>query len=318
MGPFKVNFQKSGNIPNVSKTSMENKSVNKFLGDNSILRQLLLKMGKTDSNTPLLGMSMSKTATGASVGNLLCTGHIKSLDDKAGDYSNFLASTSYADVTIRNILQMNSGVSPIGRADEKLLSSMARGLNKFQGKASVRKALEFYPIASRQQASQMNYHLTDTLALSVLVEDIIGSPLSYYFYENLYNKFGISNYMHWTADNSGTTVAFSDLVMTAKDWANFGNFLMTQKKMQTCLGQFFNQGIKNSVSTGKENGSRYGFQSWVYEVGDTPTMVLQGHGGQFVVLDQQNNTLLLTISMNENYKAGNLFSNINKFAEALN
>ena len=76
---------------------------------------------------------------------------------------------------------MNSGVSPIGRADEKLLSIMARGLNKFQGKASVRKALEFYPIASRQQASQMNYHLTDTLALSALVEDIIGSPLSYYF-----------------------------------------------------------------------------------------------------------------------------------------
>ena len=47
-------------------------------------------------------------------------------------------------------------------------------------------------------------------------------------------------------------------------------------------------------------------------------MVLQGHGGQFVVLDEQNNTLLLTISMNENYKAGNLFPKINKFDEALN
>jgi hypothetical protein len=60
------------------------------------------------------------------------------------------------------------------------------------------------------------------------------------------------------------------------------------------------------------------FNHGSYEVNDTPTMVLQGHGGQFVVLDQQNNTLLLTISMNENYKAGNLFPKINKFDEALN
>ena len=47
-------------------------------------------------------------------------------------------------------------------------------------------------------------------------------------------------------------------------------------------------------------------------------MVMQGHGGQFIVMDEVKNTVLLTISMNEKYKAGNLFNNINKFAERLN
>ena len=47
-------------------------------------------------------------------------------------------------------------------------------------------------------------------------------------------------------------------------------------------------------------------------------MVMQGHGGQFIVLDETKNTVLLTISMSEKYKAGNLFNNINKFAEKLN
>ena len=47
-------------------------------------------------------------------------------------------------------------------------------------------------------------------------------------------------------------------------------------------------------------------------------MTLQGHGGQFMVLDEKNDTILLTISINEEYKAGNLFSNIGKFAEKLN
>jgi hypothetical protein len=44
-------------------------------------------------------------------------------------------------------------------------------------------------------------------------------------------------------------------------------------------------------------------------------MVLQGHGGQFIVLDEATNTLTLTISMNEKYKVGNLFSDIGKIAE---
>ena len=37
-----------------------------------------------------------------------------------------------------------------------------------------------------------------------------------------------------------------------------------------------------------------------------------------MVLDEKNDTILLTISINEEYKAGNLFSNIGKFAEKLN
>jgi len=48
-----------------------------------------------------------------------------------------------------------------------------------------------------------------------------------------------------------------------------------------------------------------------------PALVMQGHGGQFIVLDQVNRTLLLTISINEEYAAGNLFANIHKFAERL-
>ena len=124
--------------------------------------------------------------------------------------------------------------------------------------------------------------------------------------------------MHWTADKQGTTVSFADLTMTARDWANFGKFLMEEKKSETCLGRFFNDGVRNSISTGKKNGSRYGYQSWVFDIIGKPAMVMQGHGGQFIVLDETTNTVLLTISMNEAYEAGNLFENISKFTERLN
>jgi len=326
LGSFDVNFEKFGDIPNSVKTAIANKEYDRLLADKFNLSAIVMRDGKViyerydtkrgiDNNTPLQGMSMSKTAVAASVGSLLCSGQIASLNDKAGKYSKFLASTPYGSVSIKNILQMNSGVSPLGRGDEKRFNQKSRGMQKFAGNGDIREALNFYKSASRNPGSQMNYHSTDSLALSVLVEEISGQSLAKYFYTNLYKEFGEYNFMQWTSDKNGTTVSFSDLVMTARDWANFGQYLMTQKIQNSCLGNFFSEGVEGSVDTGKENLSRYGYQSWLFNVNGNPTMVLQGHGGQFIVLDEVTNTLLLTISRNEQYEVGNLFSHIHKIAE---
>ena len=40
--------------------------------------------------------------------------------------------------------------------------------------------------------------------------------------------------------------------MTARDWAGFGDYLMTQMENETCLGAFFKEGIENAVSTSKK------------------------------------------------------------------
>jgi len=328
LGQTDVDFFLYGEIPNNEPTSMANKKFDNVLADKMNLAAMVVRDGnvvyerynskrRIDSNTPLDGMSMSKTAISASVGTLLCDGKINSLDDATKRYSDFLANTPYSDISIRNILQMNSGVSPLGRSDVEKFFTKARGVQKFSGKADVRGALKFYSSAARDVGSQFNYHPSDSLALSVLVEEITDIPLAQYFQEKLYSEFGESGFMQWISDKSGTTSSFSGLTMTAKDWANFGQYLMTQKIQNSCLGNFFSEGVEGSVDTGKENLSRYGYQSWVFNVNGNPTMVLQGHGGQFMVLDEKTNTVLLTISMNENYKVGNLFSDIGKITERL-
>ena len=105
----------------------------------------------------------------------------------------------------------------------------------------------------------MNYHSTDSMTLSFLVEEISRVPLSRYFYDKIYNLFGQSNYITWNSDASGTTTGFSDLVMTGRDWANFGNYLMTQMGENTCLGSFFNDGIKTAAVTGNANDAHYDY-----------------------------------------------------------
>jgi hypothetical protein len=122
--------------------------------------------------------------------------------------------------------------------------------------------------------------------------------------------------MHWTADKSGTTVTYADLVMTAKVWARFGRFIMTEWRKDSCLGAFFSDGVKNVVAS-PNPGKQYGYQSWVYQVNGKPAFTFQRHGGQFLVLDDSKDTVLLTLSFNESYAAGNLFKDIPKFAEQL-
>ena len=330
LGPFTVNVDKFGQLPKKEEYSVENKRYDNIFADKFNIAAIVMKGNKVvyeryndkrriSRNTPLQGMSMSKTAVSATVGQMLCDGKIKSLNDPAGVYSPTLKSSPYASIKIKNILQMNSGVSPLGRNDEKRFNQKSRGVSeKYAGKASIREALNFYKQAARPQNSRMNYHSSDTLALSVLVEEISRKSLATVFHDKIYSNFGKDGYMHWTADKRGTTVSFADLTMTARDWANFGKFLLDEKKSGSCLGRFFNDGVRNSISTGNKNGSRYGYQSWVFDVNGKPSMVMQGHGGQFIVLDETTNTILLTISMNEAYEAGNLFENISKFAEQLN
>ena len=84
------------------------------------------------------------------------------------------------------------------------------------------------------------------------------------------------------------------------------------------MGEYFNEGVRVAVDTGKSNKSTYGYQSWVFNVNNTPKIVLQGHGGQFMVLDEQNETIILIFSENENYENGNPFSVIAIFAQRLN
>jgi CubicO group peptidase (beta-lactamase class C family) len=309
--------------PQVSSSKYDN-----FLADKNNLAAIVLKKGKityerynSDAgitiNSLLSGLSMTKTAAGAVIGQLICEGKIKSLDDTAGEYSKFLSKTPYSNIKIRNILQMNSGVNPEGRSDEKIfnLRMLGRG-RKYGGKASVRGAINFYDAASRKQGTMMNYHSSDPAALSVLAEDITGEPLSKTFYERIFTKFSPNGYFHWTSDAVGTTVTFAHLVMKARDWMAFGNYVMTGMKEKTCLGNFFSEGVNTAAKTPSDL-RQYGFMSWVYSVNGKPSMVFQGHGGQFMVLDAAKENILLTISKHEKYEAGNLFQVIPDLAERL-
>ena len=318
IGPFEVNIESFGAELSGKVEQVKEQNFDRFFDDkynlaaivrqnNQIIYARFNDDRKINPQTPLQGMSMSKTALGAAVGSLLCNESIKSLDDEVGVYAIGLKDSPYGAVTIRNVLQMNSGVTPLDREDVKLASTMAIGMKKFAGNADVMAAVRHFKGTARKQGERHNYHAADSFALSVLIFELTGKSAAQIFYENVFKKFGPNGQMHWAADNKGRTVSQARLVMTSPDWNSFGQFIIDEVKADSCIGKFFKEGISTSVSTTREN-VKYGFQFWVYDVGGESTITMTGHGGLFNVISIEKNTVISIISVDEKYQAGNLFA----------
>ena len=332
MGPFKINVHSYGKKKNLEVTNVKKENFDNIFKDKLNLAALIRKNNElvyarynkkrnVDNNTILHGMSMSKTALSTAVGTLLCNGKIDSLSDELGKYSPSLKQTPYSKITIRNTLQMNSGVAPI-QNDYKLrrkMNQMAMGMRKYEGKANMLKAISILKGNDREQGSKHFYFSSDPFALSIMITDLTNKPASQIFYENAFKKFSTNNFMHWVSDKKGITVAQARLTMTAIDWSNFGQFVHDEMKNDTCLGKFYKEGITNAVDT-KRDGVKYGYQFWVYNVNGVPTLTMTGHGGFFNIINSEKNSITTIFSVDEKYKYGNLFSKgmISKIAEEIN
>ena len=332
MGPFKINVHAYGEKKNLDAGNFKKENFDKIFKDKFNLAALIRKNNELvyarynkkrniDNNTILHGMSMSKTALSTAIGSLLCDGKIASLNDELGKYSPSLAKTPYAKISIKNTLQMNSGVEPV-QSDYKFrrkLNQMAMGMRKYEGKADMVKALSILKGNDREQGSKHFYNTSDPFALSIMISDLTNKPASQIFYENAFKKFSTNNFMHWVSDKKGITVSQARLTMTAVDWSNFGQFIHDEMINDTCLGKFYKEGITNAVET-KREGVKYGYQFWVYNVNGVPTLTMTGHGGFFNVINTSKNTILTVLSVDSKYKYGNLFGKgmISKIAEEIN
>ena len=332
MGPFKINVHVYGKKKDLDAASVKKENFDNIFKDKNNLAVLIRKNNKLvysrynkkrkiNNNTILHGMSMSKTAVSTAIGSLLCNGKIESLDDELGKYSPSLKQTPYSKITIRNTLQMNSGVAPI-QNDYKLrrkLNHIALGMRKYEGKGSVLKAVSILKGNDREQGSKHFYFSSDPFALSIMITDLTNKPASQIFYENAFKKFSKNKFMHWVSDKKGVTVSQARLTMSALDWSNFGQFVHDEMKNNTCLGKFYKEGIENAVET-KRDGVGYGYQFWVYKVNGVPTLTMTGHGGFFNIINAEKNSITTIFSVDEKYKYGNLFSKgiISKIAEEIN
>lgn len=197
---------------------------------------LVLKDGKIAYETYQLGnhertrwmsMSMVKSITATLIGAAIEDGHIQSIDDPLTRYLPQLAGSAYEGVTVRNLLQMASGV----KWDETYTnpkSDRRRMLEvqQTQEPGGVLALMSKLPRAA-EPGTRFNYSTGETQVAGALLRAAVKVPLAQYLSDRIWARFGMeSDATWWLESPDGLEVGGSGLSATLRDYGRFGLFLL--------------------------------------------------------------------------------------------
>jgi CubicO group peptidase (beta-lactamase class C family) len=260
---------------------------------------------RSDDMTRFLSMSMAKTITSLLVGIALNEGKIASLDDPATKYVPELKGTGYDGATIRQILQMRSGVAYDERYDFGEHPSFA---GKLHQQAIVLNKMRFAAGAletkrANQPGSTFNYSTLDAMVLGWVLENATGEKLETFTRDKLWGPLGAQADAFWLADGPpGTGRALNGMGFNAtlRDFGRLGLLMLDQGKRGDT--QVIPAGWMKAATTmlptsagGVAPFPGYGYQIW--QVDKEPgAYAAVGLAGQFIYVHPASDTVIVKLS----------------------
>jgi CubicO group peptidase (beta-lactamase class C family) len=195
------------------------------LHDNQILLEKYFHGANRESR--FLSNSVSKSFTSVLIGAAIADRKIKSVDDPVVKYLPWLKDSSgYRDTTIKNLLEMSSGV----QFDEQYTNTHADILRYVS--ALLHGDPSFHDLALSiktkiKPGTKFEYQTINTQVLGMTLEAATGKTLNQYAEEKLWSKIGPDgDAFYFRSKNQPQTCAGSALNVRLRDYARFGLMAM--------------------------------------------------------------------------------------------
>jgi len=207
-----------------------------YLALNRVTGLLVLKDGEVAGedyafgNTPQtrwISMSVVKTITATLVGAALHDGYIGSLDEAVTDYVRSLRGSAYEGVTIRQLLQMTSGVG----WDETYTSASSDRRRMLDAQIAQQPGGILALMAGLPRVAapgeRWNYSTGETFVAGALVQAAVGRTLCEYLSERIWVPMGMEAPATWWLESpGGMEIGGSGLGATLRDYGRFALFLL--------------------------------------------------------------------------------------------
>ncbi len=195
------------------------------LHDNQILLEKYFH--GADRESRFLSNSVSKSFTSVLIGAAIAEGKIKSVDDPVVKYLPWLKDSSgYRDTTIKNLLEMASGV----QFDEQYTNPDA-DISRYAS-ALLHGEPSFHDLALSIKAkikpgTKFEYQTINTQVLGMTLEAATSQTLNHYAEEKLWSKIGPEgDAFLFRSKNQAQMCAGSALNVRLRDYARFGLMAM--------------------------------------------------------------------------------------------
>ncbi|KCZ50457.1 serine hydrolase domain-containing protein [Hyphomonas pacifica] len=252
-----------------------------------------------DASMPLLGWSMSKSVTAALAGLVVKDGLLEL--DAPLPVPEWKGDDPRAEITLRNLLQMSSGLSFVEEYTQDNDSVRMLFLEPDMAAYAANKPLEAEPGTVWSYSSG-----TTNIVARALTDALGGSKATQaYLRERLFAPAGMKS-VTFEQDTAGTPVGSSYVYATGRDWAQFGLLFLNQGKIdgQQILSSDWVDFVRTPAPANAQG--IYGGSFWLNgeaEEGDgrylpdlpEDAYFAMGHNGQIVGIFPSQNVVIVRL-----------------------
>ena len=254
------------------------------------------------------GWSMTKSVVGLLVGIALNEGKFSAVDDLIANYVTQLQGHAFADITLRNLLNMTSGIaiceafcSPNTGFERYGYSQIGYSPRRGEGTDQRQGVMRFKWGLSDAPGTRFNYTDMCPLLMAWALESAYQEALPVIAEQKLWQPMGAQNNATWLTDASGFTFSGAGFSATLRDWARLG-LLVAQhgavQGRQLVPRAWLKETSQHSAS---ERAASYGVARpqrgyknffWHHSA-DGQVLRMAGNHGQNILMDQRTGTVLV-------------------------
>lgn len=263
-----------------------------------------------------ISWSVAKSFLSSLVGIAVNDGLIKDINEPITNYLPDFIGTGYDGVTIKNILQMSSGV--LFNEDYADPNS---DINKFGRAMATGTSFRDFAktlIKDKEQGTYNHYVSIDSQMLGLLLNEVTGMPLREYLYMQIWDKIGMEDGAYYLSDNEDVDMALGGLNATLRDYAKFGVLYLNKGRWgseqvvpEAWVEASYTMDLPHLQPKAGENLSSsdwgYGYQWWVPGFPNTD-FTASGVYNQYIYVDPVTETVIAKTSSNHRFTAEKEYS----------
>jgi len=275
------------------KTKNNSMTLDEYFIRQSVAGLLVLKDGNivyeryglgNSGDSRWISFSVTKSVVSMLVGAAIKDGYINSVDEMVSDYLPRLKGTPYDQSTIRNILQMASGV-----AWNEDYADPASDVNKASWQT-----LDLYSYLGQKQRDSaagtvFNYNTAETNLVGTLLRSAIGNNLATYLQTKIWQPFGMEADAWWTlTEPGGGEFGGCCINATLRDYGRLGLFALNEGRLPDGTAVLPDGWMAQSTAPSTAYPG-YGYLWWL---GDSGAYQASGIFGQGICVHPQQNVVI--------------------------
>ena len=255
-----------------------------------------------------ISWSVSKSFLSALFGVAVNEGSITNLEDPVTQYVPELSGSGYEGVSIKNVLQMSSGV----RFDENY-NQFNSDINRFGRLMAFGGSFDEFAaslVNERKPGTFLNYVSLDTHVLGMVLRKATGHKFVDYFGDRLWSQIEAEDSALFMTDEHKEPMVLGGMNIRTRDFARFGKLYRdggVWNDKQIVPAQWVSDSITPDAPhlvPGERDTSEldlgYGYQWWIPENADGEFMAI-GIYDQFIYVNQKADVVIVKNSANTRF-----------------